>query len=447
MLRTRLFTAFHALFIGVIVLVGSARAQSADARSTISEVSLPGGLRAALAAIGDPAAPDRAQFLIEFIRRTYDTPFGPKNDPREVVLQSLLAALKHPEGATTSPETIPLPLSASIWIDVVFRGRATPQTLVAEILRSRSTALLYYGLLSLDEGTRAWLAGQPDLIADVAARYPAAFLVAAPVLRVTSARVGVPGGAGAEPVWQTLVGKRPDEPADFVRALVAADEGRLAYFFGAIGQLTPPQIRLLLNLESPDVATRIESARRLYAPSCARHRRSVEYRASRARTRPALLVADLSVDQAGRPWVPGSRGFWNAVFNEGDDRRATSTGEDTRAVAGNESADFPWLCEQVFKGDQNSQRRRYMMVMFASRRLGQITPDTARDGVDAVRAAGAYPALIAALERARVVDLPRLPTPQVERQSISTIDDEAGLTVSAHFRCMAAVTRAASRGA
>jgi hypothetical protein len=90
-LRSRLFTPVHAVVIGVIVLAGSSRAQSADPRSTVTEVSLPGGLPAALAAIGDRIAPDRAQFLFEFIRRTYDTPFGPRNDPREVVLQSVFA--------------------------------------------------------------------------------------------------------------------------------------------------------------------------------------------------------------------------------------------------------------------------------------------------------------------------------------------------------------------
>jgi hypothetical protein len=47
---------------------------------------MPGGLRAALAAIGDQMPPDRAQFLAEFIRRTYDTPVDSKEDPRRDAL-------------------------------------------------------------------------------------------------------------------------------------------------------------------------------------------------------------------------------------------------------------------------------------------------------------------------------------------------------------------------
>jgi hypothetical protein len=434
----------------VIVLVGSSRAQSADQRSTVTEVSLPGGLRAALAAIGDPIAPDRAQFLFEFIRRTYDTPFGPHNDPREAVLRSLLAALKSHEGATDSPETLPLPLSSSTWIDVVFHGRATPQTLVSEILQSRDAALLYCGLLSLDDGTRAWLAGQPDLLAELAARHPAAFLVAAPALRVTAAGVRVPGGTAAEPVWQALVGRRTDEPVAFVRALVAFEEGHLASFFGAIGQLTPAQTRFALNLESSDGAARVEGARRLYALfQRGGATRSIEQRAfSRTAFDPTLLAADLNVDTDGRPRLPGSRGFWNAVFSESDDSRTASARDDVRTWAADEAADFSWLCGQVFKGEQVAQRRRYMMVLFASRRLGRLTAETARDGVEAVRAAGAYPALIAALERAGVVDLTAFASAARRATGLSKIADEGRAFVAhAQFQgALSLITRGASRG-
>ena len=38
-----------------------------------------------------------------------------------------------------------------------------------------------------------------------------------------------------------------------MRALVASDGGLLAHYFGMIGQLTPPQIRVALNLALPDV--------------------------------------------------------------------------------------------------------------------------------------------------------------------------------------------------
>src|SRR6266480_438327 len=99
-----LFALFHAVFLGVIVLVVPASGQVSARAGTISEVPLPGGLRAALAAVGDRTTPDRAHFLAEFIRRMYDTPLGMKGDAREPVLQALLAQLK---SGRASSETVP----------------------------------------------------------------------------------------------------------------------------------------------------------------------------------------------------------------------------------------------------------------------------------------------------------------------------------------------------
>ena len=265
MVRTRHLAALHAVFIGVIVLVGSSRARSADQPGTLSEVSLPGGLRAALSAVGDKGTPDRAQFLLEFIRRTYDMSFRQRDDARENAVQALVSELNGPVGRAGSAVTLPLPLTPDLWINAVFGGRATPQTLVGSIVQSRAASLFYVGLLSLDDDTRAWLAGQPELISELASRHSSALLAAAPGLRVTAGVVNVPGGPSAEPIWQALVEKRSNQPAEFVRALMASGQGRLAPFSGAISQLTPQQLRVALNLDSADVPTRVESARRLYA--------------------------------------------------------------------------------------------------------------------------------------------------------------------------------------
>ena len=106
-------------------------------------------------------------------------------------------------------DTIPLPLTPKIWIDAVFHGQARQETLVSAILQSRNAALLYSGLLSLDDESRAWIAGQPSLISEIASRRAAGFMVVAPGFRVSPAGVRLPGGSAAEPVWQALVGRRP----------------------------------------------------------------------------------------------------------------------------------------------------------------------------------------------------------------------------------------------
>jgi hypothetical protein len=449
MLRARRSIVLHTVF-GLILAAGPARAQNAQHPGAVGEMPLPGGLRGALAAIDDGAAADRSQFLLEFIRRTYDTPIIAKGDPRELRRRLLLAHLtRHQTGVPTgAPETVPLPLPAAIWTDVVFGGRATSHGLAVQILESRSAALLYHGLLSLDDGARAWLATQPDLVAELASQHYGALLVAAPGLRVADAVVRVPGGELAEPVWQALVGRPANEPAGFVRALLTQGEGRLAYFFGAIAQLTPAQIRLALNLDVPDVAGRVAAARRLYAVFAGLAPEwKIEDRAFwRPALDPALLVADLRVDDGGRPVVPGTRPFWSAVFARSDERR--SSNDDPRPLSDGDPVDLVWLSEEVFKGGHGEQRRRYRLVLFASRHVRLLTPETAKDGVDAVRAAGAYPALVGVLERAKLADVAAFASAGRRAALLSGIGDHnRALRALAQFQgTLALVTRAALRG-
>ncbi len=444
MLRTALFAVVHAACVGVIVLGGSLRAQRIDAQSTIAGVSLPGGLGPALAAIDDPAPPDRGQFLLEFIRRTYDTPLGPKNDPREAALRSLVAELKAAVGPS---DTLPLPLLVNTWIDVVFEGRATPDTLVSAILQSRPASLLYSGLLSLDEDTRVWIAEKPDLIA-LGTRHPVAFVAAAPGFRVTGGSVRVPGGKPAEAIWHALVGRRTDEPEAFLQALVTSTEGRLAYFFGTLAQWTDSQIAAALRLDTGDAETALDSARRLYSVFQRNAwRRTIEQHAfARPALDPGVLVGALAADSDGRPRMVGTRSFWNTVFSDDTKERVTPEKLDDLIRPGDE-ADFAWLCEQVFKTDMD-QRRRSEMVVFASRHLGEVTRATAVDAVEAVRGAGSYPALRAALERARVVDVAAFAIAARRAAEISaTADKDRAYRTLAQFQgALSIVTRAASRG-
>ena len=440
----------HAALVGAAVLIGSAGAAGAGAQPTVSEVPLPGGLGAALAAIGDRTPPDRAHFLAEFIRRTYDRPIESKDDPRGAALRSLLAALVAAVPHSDPSETLPLPLSERIWIDAVFGGRAAPQTLVGAILQSRNAALLYCALLWLDDDTRAWLAGESALISELASRHAAAFLAAAPGLRVTAAGVQVPGGALAAPAWLALVGREPAEPAEFVRAMVAADNGRLARFFGAIGQLTPPQVRVALNLALSDVPARVDSVRRLHAVFLRLFGGDTpeQHAFTRPALDPALLIAEFEVDEGGRPLLPGSRGLWKAVFAGVDNSRAAPPLSASRpAPEWARPADFPWLCELVFKTEPAERRRRYMMVLFASRRLGHDPAAAARDVVDTIRAAGAYPALTATLERAGISDMATFAGAARRAAVLSKIgDDERAARAVAQFQgALALVTRAALR--
>lgn len=446
MLRTALFAAFHAVFLGVFVLVAPARGQVAARPDTVTEIPLPGGLRAALASVGDYAAPNRSQFLVEFIRRMYDTPLGVRGDTREPVVKALVSALDAGKGPA---DTIPLPLSPKIWIDAVFRGQARPETLVSSILQSRNAALFYVALLSLDDETRAWIAGQPSLISEIATKRAAGFLLVAPGFRVSSTGVRLPGGPAAEPVWQALVGRRPAEANEFLRALIADDEGHLAYFFGSMAQLTPAQVQTSLNLAA-DAPKRVETGRRLYALYQKLWTgRTLEQRVfTRPAYDPALLVSQLSPAGDSSLSIPGTRGFWGAVFSE----TAETPGKNGRAqappVPWDQPVDFVWLCEQIFKGESVAHRRHFMMVLFASRQAAGVTKESAHDALDAIRATVTYPALMTSLERAGVHELTTFAQAARRAAAIAAIEDDtrASRTVTQYQGAVAMVTRAASRG-
>ncbi|HEV3486050.1 MAG TPA: hypothetical protein VG106_11630, partial [Vicinamibacterales bacterium] len=416
----------------------------------MTEVPLPGGLHAALAAVDDRVQPDRSHFLLEFIRRTYASGPGTKQDARDAGLRALLLHLEVAARPTAivagaAPETLPLPLTPAHWIDIVFSGRATPQTLVAEIVRSRGPALLYYGLLSLDDETRAWLGGQPELLRQLATELAPGFAVAAPGLRVSRGVVRVPGGDPAIPGWETLVGQRVTEPVEFMRAIATDRQRRLAYFIAAMGQLTARQAAHALNVQAAELSRRADGVRRLHAvfERLAPGWNLEERTFWRPAVDPALLVSELPVDAEGNPVLIGPAKFWDAVFADGEDKPVRE--ENAVALVEGTPADFVWLAEQIFGGDQ---RRRYPTVLFASRLVRSITAASVSDAVEALRAVGRYPALVASLERANVRDLRVYVAASRRAARFSMIEDEtrAGRALAQFQGALALLTRAAIRG-
>jgi hypothetical protein len=463
-LRVGLFLASTVLVLGASAPAGPARAQETDRPDTLFEIAVPGGVRAAAAVLNDRVPPDRSQFLLEVIRRSYIGFNGKTNEPDEM-LRSLVAHIEgqHAKytpgrgmfsasspidaGANNTADTVPLPLAPEIWRSAVFGGRSTSPNPVSEILQSRTAARLYYALMSLDDDTRAWLATEPRLIAEIASRYTATFLIAAPGLRIRDGAIRVPGGDAAGALWESLAGHSVSDPAGFIRALVAANEGRLAYFFSAVSQLTSAQIRYALKLDA-DPPGRIDAARRLYSvfDHVSTGWKLEDRPFWRPALDPALLVADLSVDAIGRPVVPGTQRLWTAVFADADPATANRS-EDNRALVSGDPVDFVWLCEQVFKGSHVARRRPYQQVLFASRMLADLNPATARDTIDALRAAAIYPSLVATLERAGVTDIRTFASAARRASRIATIGDDARLLRAlAQFQgALVFITRASMR--
>jgi len=436
------------------VLVGALGVCPATAQTertgALGAVPLPGGLPEAIAAAGDPASPDRSQFLVDLIRHTYAAPVVDPSELRPLLafLDSLAGVSKGPGGAPTpAVDTLPLPLSASTWIDKVFAGNASTGTLVSSILRSRDASLLYVGLLSLDNATRAWLDEQRDLVAEIASRHAAPFLLAAPALRVVNGVVATPGGTELAGAWEALAGASVREPAAFVRALLTREEGHLAYFFGSLAPLTQPQVRFMFSLDTPGERDVIAEAHRLFhvfarkASSWDIHQRPFW----RPAFDPALLAADLPTDREGRPMLPGDRHFWNAAFDEGfqGDERGGS-GDADRGV----QVEFSWLCERLFDTEFSARPRRYHAVLFASRLASRPSDRDQASLLTAVNAAVRYPALTAALERGGVRN-PAVFAAAAERAGqLSKIGDtrRAARAITQFQGTVALLTRAATCG-
>src|SRR6185503_11548061 len=169
--------------------------------------------------------------------------------------------------------------------------------------------------------------------------------------------------------------------------------------------LNTAQLRFALSLHLNELDRRVDASRQLYSVF---ERlwvgRALEQRVFvRPSFDPALLLSELNPGGDGLVTLPGTRGLWTAVFAEAHQNAAKSARQDASAtITWDQPPDFPWLCEQVFKGDTTEHRRHFMMVLFASRYAAGVTRETARDAVEAIRAAGVYPVLSATLERAGI---------------------------------------------
>lgn len=442
--RTRILSACCA---GVLAAAVPTYAQGVGAPATVSEAPLPGGLPGALAALGDPVAPDRSQFLIEFIRRFYNIPIITKADGRSEVIRALAAALDHP-AAPSSTDTIPLPLTADIWVNTIFAGRGSEHGLVSAIAQSRDASLVYYGLLSLDDATRAWLGEERQILAEVA-QHAAPFAAAAPGFRIVNNVVVLPGGDAATPVWEAIVGRPTRTPAAFLRSLLTEGNGRMAYFLGAIAGLGTPQLEVALTPPVLDGPARVDAAHRLYgvferlSPGWKIGERIFQ----RPSLDPALLAADLRLDRSGRPNLPGSRRFWSTVFAERPGREKGGH-EDDAAIADEPPVDFAWLCEQIFAGDPGEQRPRYNSVLFASRTIDRVTTANLRDAIDAVQGMIHYPALVSTLERAQVTDAAVVGSAVRRAEQLSSVGDDSRSkrTLAQYQAALALLTRATLRG-
>lgn len=372
------------------------------------------------AALGLSSA-DRGHLLIDTIRLVYDAPDGqdPEDARRRATLLSLLTAAGPEAG-----DTVPLPLDPSVWRDAILERPVTDSRLMATILGSRNTALLYHGLAALDDETLAALGPDRETL-QLLLRRSATFAAFGRSVVIRAGRVAVPGGRDAEPLWQALVGAEPSRPGAFVRRLFDNPSGRLAYFFDTLAHLDAARQRFALGpADSPERLDRLRALLGAFE-AVAPQWRPDERPFARPALDPAMTLSLLDVGGDGSIAAPASRRLWARVFN-GDDGSevAFSPVAPIELAPGDATVDAAWLISRIHRAPVAVGRRRLAALLFAQRVLADSTASDAAMAT-ILRGYMAFPALLMALESAGETADDILTSAAFRARSFNTIRDTA----------------------
>ena len=363
---------------------------------------VPGG-RATLTALGVSDSRDRATAFVELVRRLHFA-FTPPTTLESAVRTLKDAAREGGESRSVGSDVVlPSPLAPTTWNAAIFRRDVPATRLVLEILADAPARLLWHGLAGLDAETRRWFGGQPDLLRrlydqDTAVR---AFALFAPALRVVEGRVVVPGGDIATRRWSGLIDTPVDRPGRFIARLFDHHDGRTAGLYFLAASVEPARQRFLLSATSVGDAgdrsfTRLVSSfARCYPPNS-----TATYPFAVRSHDAALLLLELGLTRDGAPAGPASRTFWQRVF-DGPPRPGERT-DHVDPVAGGADIDAAWIVEMLCAAPSATRASVFTALLAGHRTFAALPLAEWPDGVVALRARQAYPALFMALEHAGV---------------------------------------------
>jgi hypothetical protein len=436
----------RARVLAVVVLLlsyGAVGARQPAVRATVS-------FGASAADVGHSVGietPDRSRLLLDIVRIVFDAP--DRMDAGDARLRAALQATLR-NGQATPQDVVPLPLDPSIWRDSILQRQIPDNELIAAILAERSTALLYHGLAALDDETLAALGPDRETLQQLRRR-AAPFAAFGRSVRIHAGRVAVPGGADAEPLWQSIVGADPTKPAAFTRRLFSDMTGRLAYMYDTIAHLDPARQRFALGLTLPAPA-RLERLRTLLDvfEQMASEWRVEDRPFTRPQVDPALTLSLVAVSAEGTPIGPLHRRLWNQVFR-GDESVdvsfVPSSSEDFPNETDDPDVDAAWLVSRIQRSSPAISRRRLDTFLFAQR-MWPHSDAGDRQMTTALRGFGAFPSLLLGLERIGLSSADALMEASTRAHSLNEIHDEqARRTAMRQFQAIVGILdRAASEG-
>jgi hypothetical protein len=328
--------------------------------------------------------------------------------------QPVSPEVAEPPAGDSGPITIAAPLTADHWRDLL--PPKAPRDLFTALISDRSLLLVCAGALNTSASMRSLLERDRGLLRWIVRTAPAAFWVAARSLQLDRDRVRVPGGTAAEPIWEALAGERVARTADFLRALLAKDGGRLAWFYDAMATMAPPRMALVLG--GGAINAQIEQTRELYEAfrSADTNWRLEDHPFLRGVTDPWMVTTHIAIGSGGVA-PPAPQWFWDTLFDRHELTRKAAAS--ARQDAAN-PVTLAWLVQQITRVAAKERRDRYEMVRFAQTVFGD---EAAADYVETLIALGGYRryrALLLSLDRMEITS-PRVYARAVE--AARRIDD------------------------
>ncbi len=315
---------------------------------------------------------------------------------RQFIAQAAAPGNDKEIAADTQPITIAAPLTADHWRDVLqLPGRGD---VFAALVSNRSALLVCAGLMGADPSLREWLERDRGLLRWIVRTAPAAFWIAARQLQVDNDRIVVPGGAAAEPLWEALVAVKVTRPADFLRALLARDSGRLAWFYDSIGAMPPD--RMAAAFGAPPIEAQIEQARAFYDAfrSADSNWRLEEHPFLRGTTDPWIVASQIGLDGTVVA-PPAAQWLWEALFDRAEiERRAAASIRREPATP----VTLAWLAQKISTASARERRDRFEMVRFAQGVFATIDNEAAVDVLVALGGHRRYRAILLSLDRMEI---------------------------------------------
>src|SRR5690349_16161813 len=275
--------------------------------------------------------------------------------------------------ADTRPITIAAPLTADHWRDVL--QLPDKSDLFPPLINNRAAMLVCAGAMNADPSIRSLLEHDRGLLKWIVKNAPAAFWASSRSLRVDKDRVIVPGGAAMEPAWEALVAIKVTRPADFLRAMLVKDSGRLAWFYDAVTSMSAARRAIVLSggvepmyaaFRSSDSNWKIE-----------------DHPFLRGTTDPWIVASliDITGDDVA---PPAEQWFWDALFDRNDITRRVAAGVKREPAS---KVTLAWLTQKISGSNARERRDRFEMVRFAQGVFPRLDGD---EVLDAFVALGGY---------------------------------------------------------